>query len=692
MKTFLTYNKALYHIFLIVSLIPVHLAAQDQELKKIIYETDMCLDVDDAGALAILHAMANNGEAEILAVCFNEVHPHGVAAIDAMNTWYGRGDIPVGIYRGNLDNPDGSAYLEHVAKYPHDLEDADAPSALEVYRQVLSGQPDSSVTIVSVGFTNNLNDLLIAEPELVAQKVKELVQMAGVINDGFNLVRHNLVSTSENVIENWPTKLVISQEGWDIYTGDNYANASDDNPYREAFYRFFGGNYEGRSSWDEMAVLYGVRGLGSYFREISNGSGSLSNGYTWSMVPGRRTYLSNKLSNSSYEQIIEDLMDQPPIGAYFNVSEASAWLPATIEFDASATNVGGNRQIQKYLWDFGDGAGGEGANVHHEYTDTGTFNVELTVIDSENDSLHATDVIRVSDPVFSTIPHFGSVLSYERHQENLWSTRMDSNDMRYFLSNEKRDLEIIQPGFSFVKDSIYSDFSLNVTVRTGEDLSESSVADYTIIFGYEDEKNFNKIVMKNSSARVTNVNNGQSIYVKGTGRDGIPDEAYHELQVALSGDQLTISLDDSVFLTATSARLQQEGKVGFGSDQYAVFFDDITISGSSSSTGLYDSEQIPQQFALEQNYPNPFNPKTTISYRLLAINDVELSIFDVRGQKVTTLIDEIQQPGRHTIHWNASDHPSGIYYYRLMVKDQSMKSTGQQPAADSQIKKMVLIK
>jgi hypothetical protein len=219
-----------------------------------------------------------------------------------------------------------------------------------------------------------------------------------------------------------------------------------------------------------------------------------------------------------------------------------------------------------------------------------------------------------------------------------------------------------------VKDSLYSDFSLHFTARTGEDLSENRVADYAIIFGYEDERNFNKIVMKNSSARLTNVNNGQSIYVKGTGDDGIPDEAYHEIYVNLTGDQLTISLDDSVFLTATSARLQKEGKVGFGSEQYAVFFDDITISGSGSSTGLPDSEQIPENFFLEQNYPNPFNPKTMIGYWLQTIGEVELAVYNVQGQKVAILVNEIKQAGHHSVSWDASDVPSGVYYYSLRVQ------------------------
>jgi len=280
--------------------------------RKVILDTDMCSDVDDVGALAMLHAMADGGEAEILAVAFNEVHPSGAAAIDAINTWYNRGTIPVGIYKGDLADPDDSRYLGHVASFPHDLTNETAPSALEVYLQVLREQPDGSVMIISVGFLNNLLDLLKADSSLVAQKVTKLVVMGGRSNDGFNLVRHHLVEQSEYVIRNWPTPLVISQHGGAIRTGAKLSEAPAENPVREAYYRWFDEQYQGRSSWDQMAVLYGVRGLSSYFSEITSGTGRLANGYEWQMQVGVRSCLEAQLSDREYEDIIEGLMIKPP--------------------------------------------------------------------------------------------------------------------------------------------------------------------------------------------------------------------------------------------------------------------------------------------------------------------------------------------------------------------------------------------
>ena len=186
---------------------PSNLQAQNTEEtspKKVIFETDMSTDVDDVGALAVLHALADSGEAEILAISFNEVHPSGADAICAINTWYNRGDIPIGIYKGDLADPDESSYLDTIANFPHDLPTVPTPSSLEVYLQVLREQPDNSVTIISVGFLNNLYDLLKADSDLISQKVTELVVMALLIEDPYNTVRHDLIDKSEYVIHNWP--------------------------------------------------------------------------------------------------------------------------------------------------------------------------------------------------------------------------------------------------------------------------------------------------------------------------------------------------------------------------------------------------------------------------------------------------------------------------------------------------------
>ena len=121
--------------------------------EKIIFDTDMNGDVDDVGALAVLHALANNGEAEILACMSSNPGPFISECIDVINTYYGRPDIPIGALRGSRDN---GYYTKALADaFPHDATQVSLPEPVHLYRQLLAQQNDSTVTIDSVGYLPN---------------------------------------------------------------------------------------------------------------------------------------------------------------------------------------------------------------------------------------------------------------------------------------------------------------------------------------------------------------------------------------------------------------------------------------------------------------------------------------------------------------------------------------------------------
>ena len=77
------------------------------------------------------------------------------------------------------------------------------------------------------------------------------------------------------------------------------------------------------------------------------------------------------------------------------------------------------------------------------------------------------------------------------------------------------------------------------------------------------------------------------------------------------------------------------------------------------------NDLYPKKFKLFQNYPNPFNPITAISYQLSAISQVDLSIYNILGQKVATLVSEKQPAGIYKVEWDASGYSSGMYFYKL---------------------------
>ena len=96
----------------------------------------------------------------------------------------------------------------------------------------------------------------------------------------------------------------------------------------------------------------------------------------------------------------------------------------------------------------------------------------------------------------------------------------------------------------------------------------------------------------------------------------------------------------------------------------------LDLSGVAP-TNVISSSQPPPHFELNQNYPNPFNAQTTIFYRIRSRSRVVIRIYDILGRRVETLVEKIEEPGRHTVVWNAGDLPSGVYLCRLEAGDYS---------------------
>jgi inosine-uridine nucleoside N-ribohydrolase len=296
----------------------------------IIFDTDIGTDVDDAGALAILHILADKGEARILATMSANQNRWCAPAIDVINTYYGREDMPIGCSKTG-PNPE-EWYHDSVGDFPHDLSSSeDAPDAVGLYRKILASQPDNSVTIVVVGWLTNMADLINSKPdrysplvgrELVEAKVKELVSMGGrwpnSPKDEGEYNFHMDGAAAHKVISDWPGKIMFTGLGKDVMTGGRLvAEGPKDNPV-PAFYRNFFKGYKvsERSSWDLIAVLYAVRGLSDYFTAISEGKcvGQKDGGNQW--IPGpasNHSYLVYKMPEAELAAVLEDLLLTPRI-------------------------------------------------------------------------------------------------------------------------------------------------------------------------------------------------------------------------------------------------------------------------------------------------------------------------------------------------------------------------------------------
>jgi len=296
--------------------------AREPKGVPIILDTDIAGDCDDVGTVAMLNVLADRGEARPLAIVVNTSLPWGPRCADAVCTYYGRPNVPVGVARKGL--PVRSKYARKVAEaYPTDLKDPKAvPDALTVYRKTLAAEPDRSVTIVSVGFLNNLEDLLRAEPELVKKKVKLLCIMGGTYPKGREYNFFKVASATRYVVENWPGEILFSgfEIGKVVMTGARLASETPkDNPVRLAYALYTGREGRNRQSWDQTAMLAAVRGPARYWTVVRKGHCHVNaNGSNeWRREPDKpnQSYLAWNKDLATPKQIakvIEDLMLRPP--------------------------------------------------------------------------------------------------------------------------------------------------------------------------------------------------------------------------------------------------------------------------------------------------------------------------------------------------------------------------------------------
>lgn len=295
----------------------------------LILDTDMSGDADDAGTLAMLHALADRGECRLLATVVNRADhtKASAAAVDAINTYYGRPDLPIGTDKV------GPTALQRTSQYapglrdgfPNDIgPDDKAPDALDVYRQVLAAQPDGSVTICSVGALSNLAELWRREPDLVRAKVARLVIMGGqfppAAKPETNIATHP--DAARLVAAEWPTEIVWQgfEIGNRIMTGEGLKRTPPSNPVRRAFeLRQFQGRPSiegGQPSYDQAAALYAVRGPDPKLWEVIRGGRVHVDeaGLThWQPDPaGRHAYVKLRAEPAKLAEIIETLMVAPP--------------------------------------------------------------------------------------------------------------------------------------------------------------------------------------------------------------------------------------------------------------------------------------------------------------------------------------------------------------------------------------------
>lgn len=316
---------------------------------NIIFDTDMANDCDDAGALAVLNELANRGEAKMLAVIVNRKDAAGVsaAACDAINTFYGNGDVPIATdkdgakFRWNK----ASSYTTALAKeFPHDCPaDIDCEDAVDLYRRTLAAAEDRSVVICSVGALSNLEDLLNSKPDqhspldgaaLVEAKVQHTVIMAGQFPRSSKPETNVRLDpgASVTVVHRWPGEIIWQgyEVGADIHCGQSLQVCGADNPVRRAFelrpYLDEPAIKFGKPAHDQASVLIAVRGVEPTYWKLSEPGRVVidSDGHSqwYPDRQGKHRYVSIIGRPDRLEKLIDDLMVGHP-AAIASASEHS---------------------------------------------------------------------------------------------------------------------------------------------------------------------------------------------------------------------------------------------------------------------------------------------------------------------------------------------------------------------------------
>lgn len=298
---------------------------------NVIFETDMGNDIDDAMALDMLYKYVDAGKINLLAIMINKEGSAPAEFVDIMNTFYGH-QIPIGIRVG--DNPSETGGVNFAQVISEMKDDAGQPvfarslsrydtlpDAVSLYRQILSGMPDKSVKIISVGFLGNLGALLDGEPELVEKKVTDLTTMAGCFsapNGEFNVLGD--LDASRNVFKKWPTEIVTSpfEVGIAIcYPGESIENDLDwgiPHPMREGYLVYCPMPHD-RPCWDLTATLYAIEG-GDWFTVSGPGKITVGEDGVAFFTPdaeGDRHYISvNDEQAATIKQHFVDILTKKP--------------------------------------------------------------------------------------------------------------------------------------------------------------------------------------------------------------------------------------------------------------------------------------------------------------------------------------------------------------------------------------------
>ncbi len=307
---------------------------------QLILDTDIDMDVDDVGALALCHSFADRGELELLGVICDSASSSAAACVHVINASRRRPDIPVGsicsaalakrldyeTLRQVIPQRGNDFYNQAIAQMNPAAAAQPVWNSTTLYRKLLSEAEDGSVVICCIGFLTALADLLQSAPDmwseldgraLVERKVKKLLTMAEAYPTmGYEVCNWVIdLEAACHVLKEWPVELVVSPLGINVWTGGTLSDVCPANdPVRRAYEIYKRGPNLPQQSWDLISVYYCVRGCDDLFRGHAEGHcylNPLTGHYQWGEANHHvkeHILLEQITDDSTVEERIEDLL------------------------------------------------------------------------------------------------------------------------------------------------------------------------------------------------------------------------------------------------------------------------------------------------------------------------------------------------------------------------------------------------
>jgi hypothetical protein len=546
-------------------------SAQPATIPRIIIDQDMSSDHDDAADLAVVNALADLGECQLLACMADSQNGATALCQNAINTYYGRPDVPCG------RRPDAGGPGEYpgiiISEFPHPLYKAwqDAPLAVDLYRQVLAAQPDHSVSIVTTGYLNNLEELMKSGPDkysplngmdLVRTKVKLLSCAGGWYPSGDEFNFRVVPGGACHVVNQWPTAAMYVgyDVGHAIYSGWRLPSASPKNPVRRVWDLTFWGPYP---TWGQVAGYYAVRGLDGMWDANTVGRNNCdATGHNWwSATPDPsgeqdQGYLIEKVRYPA-QMAIDTLVSAPPKSGPPSTPGQPTNLRATVvggdridlQWTDNAYNEDGFR-IERRI----DGAFKQIATVAANVTgfsDQGlpsTANVAYRV--------KAFNAIGDSDEAPITVYSGWTEINFTTpSQLPLYTTYQYDNLMPTMLCGGARPDHVI----------------LNNDSKHGQDVSIQVEVDsmggggaFFVYFFYQDADNWYRLNVEGSASRFEKRIKGTTSQVGAAGpATTIGPSSQWRIQATRAG-VLTFASDGATLLNVTDTMSLSSGKIGLG--------------------------------------------------------------------------------------------------------------------------------